>query len=298
MKINFKINFAQKIIEKFDSIKFPNIQNRPLNSLLQTNQTDRIVTSVYNIKTTKWKKQIHNEPYTCRSLQQQMQLLPVDIVAEIANQANNFSEFLLILGITDSQVKQRSEILELSAKQFLKRLNITKIDSSAYEQLLSHIFEYTFKKLSDTEKIDLLNKMRDSGSVYKIQKRVIDFFQNCNYSRLKAMTILASLCGGLVYLSDRVDNWAMQLLEQEEQIIAKQGLPIFLIKAICMTVGSIVFFTITLVCCSIFLQQFVQIVKKNLEESLSKEVENTPENRLKALQLWIYLIQNPQVLLR
>ncbi|MGD0664933.1 MAG: hypothetical protein ABSA17_04300 [Rhabdochlamydiaceae bacterium] len=88
-----------------------------------------------------------------------------EICALIASKASNFSQWAVILGLTDPRVKMKPLALDHSAASLLKRMNIEPNNSTPSDQLLTVAFEKVFESCTEDEKIGLINQMNSCKTV-------------------------------------------------------------------------------------------------------------------------------------
>lgn len=117
-------------------------------------------------------------------------VLPAELVGEVTSHADNFSEWVVILGLTDPKVQMSAAALNYSARSLLAKMKINRNEQSALDQLLTHVFEEAFSKSSADEQIKCINLMSNCGSVtesysfkcryvyFKVQSAVAAFFSN------------------------------------------------------------------------------------------------------------------------
>lgn len=183
--------FIQSIAARFDEIKFPGTSSPPLIPSKQ----DRVDGIKWEILQTydgeKWKPCEKSKVLSSRKIRQEMvNLLPAEIVGQIGSHANNFSEWVVILGITDPQIHPSTNTLENSANALLSHLGIQRNQQSAHAQLLTVVFEEVFKSYSGPEQMELFQKMVNCSetmnrfsfkvrlAIFKIQLAAAQFFGN------------------------------------------------------------------------------------------------------------------------
>lgn len=88
-----------------------------------------------------------------------------EICALIASKADNFSEWAVILGLTDPRVKMKPLVLDHSAASLLKRIKIEPNNSTPSDQLLTVAFEKVFESCTEEEKLGLINQMNSCKTV-------------------------------------------------------------------------------------------------------------------------------------
>lgn len=160
--------FVQSIAAKFDQTKFPEYATRPLiqDSRDPTIPIDGIkkdIAQIYDPDERKWqdcterKTEVLSGRHICQHMVEE---LPLEMIGEIAAKANNFSEWTLILRLTDPEITQQPVVIDMSAKELLTHLGIRRNHQSEREQLLTIVFEEAFKSYSLDEQLALIEKMR------------------------------------------------------------------------------------------------------------------------------------------
>ncbi|MFN3135879.1 MAG: hypothetical protein ACK44H_09985 [Candidatus Kryptonium sp.] len=156
-------DFVQSIALRFDQLKFPASMVRPLIPNPEIDGIKRnICHQTYDFDQKQWIQQGEKQPeiLSGRVIRQQMvQILPLEMVAKIATYADNFSEWALILGLTDPNVVKLPAAMDASAKELLSRLGASRNHQPAREQLLTFVFEEVYKSYSLEEQLDLIEKM-------------------------------------------------------------------------------------------------------------------------------------------
>lgn len=177
---NSTYGFIQAIATKFDQQTFSGIE-RP--SLILDPKKDGIKRSIDN--------ETRTEILAGRTIRKAIvDQLPPELAGVIASNAQNFSQWVVMLGLTDPKVKMSPAAVGYSAADLLKYMKIQRNEQPAVDQLLTHVFEEVFSKSSVDEQIGLINQMSRCGSVtdsysfkwryvyFKVQSAVAVFFSN------------------------------------------------------------------------------------------------------------------------
>ncbi len=176
----YTYGFIQSIAGKFDQQTFPGVECPPL---ILDPKADGIKWSIDGGSRT--------EILAGRRIRRLIaNQIPPELIGVIASNAKNFSQWVVILGLTDPKVNMSAAAVDYSARDLLTYLKIERNDQSAVDQLLTHVFEEVFSKSSADEQIKCITQMSDCGSVtesysfkwryvyFKVQSAVAVFFSN------------------------------------------------------------------------------------------------------------------------
>lgn len=289
-----RADFVQSIVNEFDRIHFP-----------ETNILDVVEPSPRQLALIDKRNGID------RSRSE----LPPELMGEIALQAVNFSHWSVIIGITDPVLEPgyRNEMLNYGAAKLVDRLQISSRLQSPRVQLLTYVFQEAFTTMPAEQQLALIERMKDEKKIVeslsfkvqlvflRVQVAIADFFSHRYTLVAVGVFFTFSVFIFLAFITTKLEAWG---IEYDFKIrrsakhaggswtaaiggVALLGIPRLLEKIVQNTTVQNRLFS-----------QIENITNHSLTtlSTLAREQSNGTKKELilKAYQLWMHLMQNPE----
>ncbi len=289
-----RANFVQSIVNEFDRIHFPG-----------TNILDVV-------EHNPWQLALIDEK---NGIDRSRSELPPELMGEIAVRAVNFSHWSVIIGITDPilQPAYREEILAYGAAKLVDRLQISSRLQAPRVQLLTYVFQEAFKTMSAEQQLALIERMKDEKKILegvsfrvrlvflKVQVAIADFFSH----RYTFMAVgVFSVIAVSLFLGCIIAKLRNRAIENDFKIHSSaRHAKVSWITAIGGIIPFIILPLLEEIVKSATVQGWLASQIENITNhslttlsTLAREQSNGTKKELilKAYQLWMHLMQNPE----